>query len=96
MRKKQLLTDKSGKLYDEMVASAAKELADEMDWTIVADLCLENGWTEVMVDNYHRKYNDGMAEWIFENLKGDKTGYKGRWLFKQASDATWFRLRWLS
>lgn len=73
---------------------AAKEMADEIDWGILADLYLESGWTQVVVEDYTQKYRQGMADWIFDNIKGRKTGFKGRWLFERASDATWFRIRW--
>ncbi len=79
---------------EEILDRAAKEMADEIDWGILADAYLESGWTEVVVDDYHRKYRNGMADWIFANIKGRKTGYKGRWIFKEAKDATWFRIMW--
>lgn len=81
-------------LEEEILEKAAKDLADEIDWTILSDMYLADGWHEVNVANYHQKYRTGMADWIFKNIKGPKTGMRGRWLFKQAKDATWFRLMW--
>lgn len=77
------------------IDNAGKALADEIDWNILANELINDGWAEVYVDNYHCKYRDGMAEWIYDNIKGNKTGFRGRWLFKSASDANWFALRWL-
>lgn len=79
---------------DQAVTRAAKELADEIDWQILAETMLKAGWTEVQVDDYTQKYRDGMASWIFNNIRGNKTGMRGRWLFESPADATWFRLRW--
>lgn len=81
-------------LEEEIIERAAKDMANEIDWSILADIYLDSGWTEVVVENYHRKYKDGMADWVFANIKGHKTGYRGRWLFKDAKDATWFRIMW--
>lgn len=78
----------------EIIDKAAKNLADEIDWGILADIYLSSGWTEVVVSNYTQKYRQGMADWIYENIKGHKTGYRERWLFKDAKDATFFSLRW--
>ena len=81
-------------LEEEMINRAGKELADSIDWGFLADLYLDIGWEEVHVSNYTDKYRNGMAAWIFTNIKGNKTGRAGRWLFENGKDATWFRLMW--
>lgn len=81
-------------IEEEIIAKAAEEMATEIDWEILADIYLGDGWHEVNVQDYTEKYRAGMADWIFANIKGCKTGLRGRWLFKNGKDATWFRMMW--
>lgn len=81
-------------IEQEILDKAAKEMATAIDWEVLATLYLQDGWHEVVVEDYTQKYRDGMADWVFTNIKGSKTGYQGRWIFKRAKDATWFRMMW--
>jgi hypothetical protein len=79
---------------DEIISRIAKDMADEIDWEILADIYLKNGWTEVILKDHWRYNLIEVDRWNKANCKGPATGYKNRWLFREAADATWFTLRW--
>lgn len=97
MLKKKMLTDKSGSLHDEYVERAAKELADDIDFDVLTSLLIEgSGWTKVVLKPM--TWEDGLDidGWVENNVKG-KFHTRGLvWVFENAKEANWFKLRWLS
>ena len=79
---------------DEIMTRVAKDMANEIDWELLTSVFIKDGWTEVVLTDYWRYNLVEVDRWCKDNCKSKVTGYKGRWLFKEAADATWFMLRW--
>lgn len=80
------------RMIDEMVAKAAKEFQEEMDFTILADFYKSSGWTEIDFDPYQRP--EAIKAWLTSNCKGHRVSRGRRFLFQRQSDAINFVLRW--
>lgn len=82
-------------VVDEAVKRAAKEMAEEIDFQVLANLYKESGWTEV---EFNPHVEDILAykiqNWMRDTLKGHYTSRGKRWLFENKQDAAWFILRW--
>lgn len=96
MKKKRLMTDKTGELQEQYLESAARQLADEMDAEVMRSMLIECGWHEVKLWVMTHEQGRELDEWVKDNIQG---GFWTRgliWLFKEDRDAMWFKLRWLS
>ena len=97
MKKKRLLTDRSGELHEELEAELAKTLQEEIDWEILSDMLKVSGWTGIEV-RWPSRMSESDAHEIKEWCKANLTGnYKGRgssWIFQHEKDAVLFSLRW--
>lgn len=73
----------------------AKDIQEEIDFTIIADILKESDWTEVIIGplTSNRQAVD-MLNWVDENCKDAYYGRGTRWLFKEGKHATMFVLRW--
>lgn len=80
------------RMIDEFVAKAAKELHEDMDFSILADLYKSSGWTEIDFDPYQRP--EAIKAWLKYNCKGHRISRGRRFLFQDQSDAVNFVLRW--
>ena len=77
----------------------SEELRDEIDRTIVMDMLVVSGWTEVIV-KYEScligiEHAADILHWINDNCQLSNVMYLGvRFVFRNAQDATAFALRW--
>ena len=82
---------------DAAVKKASAELAEEIDFSVLADMLEDSGWTSVELPFWTNSKDPVDVEtWLFYNCKGNYKKYKRRFLFENAQDATWFKLRWVS
>lgn len=93
MKKKKLLTDKSGDLIEHYSQEAVKELARELDREILWGMLENLGWTRVMIP-----YNNNIHVnlWAAKNCRGAFEYHNRDYIFEYDQDAMWFKLRWLS
>ena len=96
MKKKRLLTDRSGDLQDEIMAKKAKELADEMDAQILRQMLIDLGWQQVVLSAMDWEQSYAIDQWVETNIKGRMWSRGLVWLFENDRDAMWFKLKWLS
>lgn len=96
MKKKRLLTDRSGTLLDEIYEQKAKELANEIDANVLRGMLVELGWHEVILNPMTWEEGYFIDEWVSNNIKDSFWTYGLVWMFKHDRDAMWFKLRWLS
>jgi hypothetical protein len=96
MKKKRLLTDRSGDLLEEMMEAKAKEFADQVDADILRGMLSELGWHEVILQPMSWEEGYLIDAWIEENIKGRMWTHGLVWMFEESKDANWFKLRWLS
>ena len=81
---------------EEAVNRASKELAEEIDFDILATLYKDMGWTEIEFSP--RMSQERAAEvkaWLEDNCKGFRMSRGKRFLFEEEKDAVWFSMRWL-
>jgi hypothetical protein len=81
---------------EEAVNRAAKDLAEDIDFDVLASLYKDMGWTEVEFSP--RQSQERVAEikeWLDKNCKGYKMSRGKRFLFEDKKEAAWFMMRWL-
>jgi len=82
-------------LEQEMIEAKAKEMSDEIDREVLWGMLQGMGWTRVMlprlIDNYHAI---DISDWLEENCKKAYERSGRDFLFEDAKDANWFKLRW--
>jgi hypothetical protein len=95
-----------GKLIDEMLDMAAKDIAKQIDKelldTIMIDVLTKEGWAVTSMNPAFGKGSIGTeidwytetAEWIHINATGDYKLLLGQWLFEKKEDAVMFTLKW--
>lgn len=96
MKKKRLLTDKSGELHEQILAQKAKELANDVDAQILREMLAELGWHEIVMNPVTWEQGYHIDSWVEDNIKGRMWTQGLVWMFEDAKDANWFKLRWLS
>jgi hypothetical protein len=95
-----------GKLIDEMLDMAAKDIAKQIDKelldTIMIDVLTKEGWAVTSMNPAFGKgsisteinWYTETAEWIHINATGDYKLLRGQWLFEKKEDAVMFTLKW--
>jgi hypothetical protein len=86
-----------GDAVEKAVKRASQELAEEMDFSVLADLFKQIGWVEVDFDPHVESilaYE--IQHWMRDNCKGQYKSRGRRFLFEREQDAAWFQIRWLS
>lgn len=74
----------------------ANNIREEIDFSIVADILREDGWTKVTIDRFTDNHHAiDIRYWLEENIKLNDYFYRGTvFLFKDSRYATMFILRW--
>jgi hypothetical protein len=90
-----------GMLYEydsieqEIINRAGKQMAEEIDFGILADLLKEIGWVEIEFEPHVESillYE--IQNWMQDNCKGLFRSRGKRFLFELEKDASWFLLKW--
>jgi hypothetical protein len=96
MKKKRLLTDRSGDLMDRILDDKAQAMANDIDREVLWGMLEGMGWTRVMIptltDNMHAI---DIGYWLDANCKNSFERNGRDFLFEDIKDANWFKLRWL-
>jgi hypothetical protein len=95
MKKKRLLTDRSGELQEQIIAEKAKELAYEIDAQLMRSMYQQLGWHEVVLQPMDWEQSYHIDTWVESNVKGSIWTHGLVWMFEKDQDAMWFKLRWL-
>lgn len=96
MKKKRLLTDRSGELQEQILVEKAKELADETDAQVLRQMLIDLGWQQVVLSAMSWEESYTIDLWVEDNIKGRMWSRGLVWLFEDDRDAMWFKLKWLS
>ena len=82
-------------LEEELIEKAGTEMAREIDREVLWGMLEGLGWCRVMlprlVDNHHAI---DITYWLEENCKKAFERNGRDFLFEDAKDANWFKLRW--
>ena len=82
-------------LEEQLMHTASKEISNEIDFRILVDLCIADGWTKVVLTRRPSAVYIEMREWCRVQGFAHHTRSLGRnWLFKEEKLATLFLLRW--
>lgn len=95
MKKKRLLTDRSGQLHEDLENELAKTLQEEIDAEIMQSMLRDCGWAEVVLERMHKPEKRIIEQWADNNIKKGVWTHGPVWLFKDPKEANWFALRWL-
>lgn len=84
-------------LEERLKQKLSKEIADNIDWEMLADIYKSVGWTELHFSPHvEALLAYEISTWMKSNLTGHYTSRGTRWLFEKQKDATLFVLRWSS
>ena len=82
-------------LEDQMIETLSKEIAEEIDWEILADVFKQCGWVTISFNPIMSKVQaSSIKQWLNENCKGHFRSRKNNFMFENKSDAINFSLRW--
>lgn len=90
------MIDLEQEVRKEIEKQMAKDIQEEIDFAIIADILKESGWTKVTIDRFTDNYHAvDIRSWLADNVKSkDCTSHGTTFLFKDARQATMFILRW--
>jgi hypothetical protein len=83
-------------LEQDILDDISKQISDEVDFHVMADLLETIGWTSVKL----KRFRDGTEAvdimlWVETNCTGEWKNLGTRFIFEKQQDAEWFSLRWL-
>ena len=82
--------------YDSYIDAAAKNMADDIDFEIMAQMLCDSGWTKVVLKPLTWEMGLEIDKWVDMNA-GNRYHNRGLvWIFKDPREANWFSLRWLN
>lgn len=86
-------------IEEEICKSFGNEMAKEIDESIVKEIEMEflvlQGWHKVKLERfYDLKHAVDIALWVDSNC-GLHMRHGSTFVFKEAKDANWFKMRWL-
>ena len=91
-----------GMLYEydsieqDIINRAGKRMAEEIDFSILADLFCDIGWTRVKLEPMTHEQSAEIDQWVTMNIQGDFKNMGLIWVFENPKDASWFLLKWVS
>jgi hypothetical protein len=91
-----------GMLYEydsieqDIINSAGKRLADEIDFQILSDMLVGIGWHKVILSPMSTEDSYAVDEWTKQHVKGHFETMGLVWVFENPQEAIWFTLRWMS
>ena len=98
MKKKKLLTDRSGDLQERMLEESAKAMANDIDREVLWGMLEGIGWTRAgCYPRAHFVTADRIKEihdWVKNNAKGHYENHHTDFIFENSQDAVNFILRW--
>ena len=79
-------------LEQEFADTIAKQIAEQLDWDILAEILISKGWTRV---TRSPMFNEDVKGWLETVRIGHVRSMGEDWLFEKEQDAIMFSLRWL-
>lgn len=82
-------------LEETIVDNLGKDMAEAIDFDVLAGLLIDTGWTKVELEWYTNNENAiDISDWTDENCS-KFIKFQRTYLFKDPKDATMFTLKWL-
>ena len=81
--------------YLKYINKMSQDLANEIDFSILSDILLENGWTPVeFIPFTYSKQAKDIADWAEQHCVGKWRHHGVNFVFERAADATAAILKW--
>ena len=81
--------------YLKYINKMSQDLANEIDFSILSDILLENGWTPVeFIPFTYSKQAKDIADWAEQHCTGKWRHCGVKFVFERAADATAAILKW--
>ena len=81
--------------YIKYINKMSQDLANEIDFSILSDILLENGWTPVeFIPFTYSKQAKDIADWAEQHCTGKWRHCGVKFVFERAADATAAILKW--
>ncbi len=82
--------------FEEYAKETAKLMQEEIDWKVLCDFLVEQGWTKVYIKwgNMSASQSHYIKEWCSHTLMGHYKCRSNTWLFENEKDAIIFTLKW--
>lgn len=95
-KSKRALKEDPGDFSEKYVKEVAKLMQEEIDWRVLCDLLVEQGWTKVHINwsSISASKSHYIKEWCKNTLTGHYKGRSDTWLFENEKDAIIFTLKW--
>ena len=82
-------------LKEDILDDITKQIAYDMDWTIIADCLVDAGWISVKLNRFYSNEEAiDINNWLEQNCTDEWKNLSTRYIFKKKQDAEWFILRW--
>jgi hypothetical protein len=82
-------------LEDQIAENMVREIQEEIDWSIMTQLYVDSGYTEVIIDRPMAIDDEhNLRNWVEENRTGFVCHRNWHFIFEHSSDAVLFKLRW--
>ena len=82
-------------ISEDIIDDISKQMANDMDWLILADCLVSVGWISVKLKRFHSNEEAiDINNWLEQNCTDEWKNLSTRYIFKKKQDAEWFILRW--
>ena len=82
-------------IQEEIANRFAVHLQKELDWELISDMAVANGWTRAEIVPFSRpELQRAVLEWVQTNAQGHYQNFETRYVFQNEKDAVLFALKW--
>jgi hypothetical protein len=83
-------------IVDEIANRFAAQLAKEIDWELIADMLVADGWTKAEIVPFSRpELQRAVLNWVQTNVQGHYQNFETQYVFQNEKDAVLFALKWV-
>ena len=82
-------------IEQDIINTAGKRIADEIDFAILADMLCGIGWRKIILSPMTMEDSYEVDAWTKQHVKGHFETRGLVWVFENEDDANWFALRWM-
>ncbi len=82
-------------VQEEMIDRMAREIAEEIDFEVMASLMVQSGWHKVKLARFeNNNHAVDIAYWVEEHTIGGHIKHGSTYVFEKKGDAVNFSLKW--
>ena len=81
---------------DDVVDRLSRDMAADMDFSIMADMLEQQGWYHVELPYFESRHHAvDVVNWVEDHCQGRRYNHSREYIFEKLEDASLFALRWL-